>query len=251
LKASIALRHGLSLQLGGVDGLGAHRGRGDGERGAGAHGRGAAVLVPLDGAELRNLLGGQLSSSPVHVGREGRAAIVVLEDRSVVRGDCHRDCVGASSTGGSGCALGTLGTRLALGTLRSGVALRTGSTSEREAAAEALGDGHISAIYRDGNKHVARLRHRAGRRDGYCLAVGALGRAHASRTRDVANGEADLAAALKAHDLRGAVAGLGRTGGAEESISLAREDDAVRISYVDNRDLVRCLYCHFYSLLNQ
>ena len=179
------------------------------------------------------------------------AAVAVLKDRAVVRGDGHRDGVCASSTRGSSRSLGALSTRLTLGTLRSGVALRTGSTSEREAAAEALGDGHISAIYRDGNKHVARLRHRAGRRDGDSLAVGALGRAHASRTRDVANGEAYLAAALKAHDLRGAVAGLGRRGRAEEGICLAREDDAIRISYVDNRDLVRCLYCHFYSLLNQ
>ena len=105
--------------------------------------------------------------------------------------------------------------------------LFAGCTCEREAAAEALGDGHISAVYRDGDKHVARLRHRAGRRDGDGLAVGADRCRHACGARDGPDAKTYLVGALHADYLSGAVAGLCRAGGAKEGVGLAREDDAV------------------------
>ena len=106
--------------------------------------------------------------------RQRRGTVVVLEDGPVVGGDGHRDGVRTRGAGGSGCALGALGTSLALWTLSSWVSLSSSRTGEGETAGEALGDGHIGAVYSNRNKHVTRLRHRAGRRDGDGLAVGAL-----------------------------------------------------------------------------
>lgn len=349
----------LPLQLRGVDGLGAHRGRGDRERGTGAHGRGAAVLVPLDGAELRNLLGRELSPGPVDVGCQSGASVIVLEDRAVVGSDGHRDGVcsigarialvafssdlsadrigsrgaavrvggyglrpkvlrrrrgqrgirprarrnigpaGRELVGGrgrlhaisgtAGVALGACrsmgrhgvcGRRRVVGIGRHGtrpqklprsarrhdvtrprsgrcrcarcadlicgrgrlhalagsarITLDTSCTSECEAAAEALGNGHIGSIYRDGDEDVARLRHGAGRCDGDGLAVSSHTRRDARRARDAADAEADLVSTLHTHDLRGAAAGLGRRGRAEEGVRLAREDDAIRICNVND-----------------
>ena len=95
-----------AFQLRDVRSLVRHVRRSDVQRRAGGgHGRGGAVLIPLDGAQGGDLRSIELDARLVHMGRERGRDAGVLEDRAIGGRDAHRDGVRPGRARASGRTL--------------------------------------------------------------------------------------------------------------------------------------------------